>query len=108
MEGKIDPQIPPIFKDFRMEYLVMTLQTAGRMTTPNMGSSLVFRCSFQVPSLTELFGRMTSPRSRGISSDSTIPDPVNPETVGSNGIGSRRRRSSWAVKPVDRGNRFNC
>ena len=50
------------------------------------------------PEVTGVFGRMTSPRSRGISSDSTIPDPDYPETVGSNGIGSRRRRSSFAVR----------
>ena len=50
------------------------------------------------PAVARLFGHLTSPRSRGISFDSTIPDPVNPETVGSNGIGSRRRRSSFSIK----------
>jgi hypothetical protein len=64
MEGKIDPQIPPIFTNFRTEYLVMTLVEAGRTTTPNMGSSLVFRCSFQVPSLRNFLAHDQSTQAR--------------------------------------------
>ena len=35
-------------------------------------------------------------------------DPIDPETVGSNGIGSPERHSSIAIESLDRRNHFNC